>query len=138
MRLTLRSTKRTMAMGAPGIEPGRRGSHRAQRRATLSALCREIRGSSGDGSARSETTRSDSALGQETDDDPDLDDDPRSQRKGRSGQATKARARLTRPMARWFRSGAMQLTMGPLEQMLECSLLPPADTRIGQFGDAAI
>jgi len=37
-------------------------------------------GSSGGGSERSETTRSDSALGQETDDDPDLDDDPRSQR----------------------------------------------------------
>jgi hypothetical protein len=37
-------------------------------------------GSSGDSSERSETTCSDSALGQETDDDPDLDDDPRSQR----------------------------------------------------------
>jgi hypothetical protein len=37
-------------------------------------------GSTGDAAERSETTSSDSALGQETDDDTDLDDDPRSQR----------------------------------------------------------
>jgi hypothetical protein len=101
------------------------GSNQAEWQATrrnerrLAGALQGDSGSGGDGSERSETTRSDSALGQEADDDPDLDDDPRSQRVLRMETGVEqvwareyARANLSKYLAKYKADGSMG-TPGP-------------------------